>query len=42
MDALPTNARRYLERLSTLVGAPIVIVSVGPGREQTMRLGPAV
>jgi adenylosuccinate synthase len=42
MDALPANARRYLERLSTLVGAPIVIVSVGPGREQTMRLGPAV
>jgi adenylosuccinate synthase len=42
LDALPTNARRYLERLSTLVGAPMVIVSVGPGREQTMRLGPAV
>jgi adenylosuccinate synthase len=42
LDALPTNARRYLERLSVLVGAPMLIVSVGPGREQTMRLGAAV
>jgi len=42
LDALPANARRYLERLSALVGAPMVIVSVGPGREQTVRLGPVV
>lgn len=33
---LPENARRYLDRLSTLVGRPVEIVSVGPDREQTI------
>ncbi|MCP5264799.1 MAG: adenylosuccinate synthase [Burkholderiaceae bacterium] len=37
-DALPTNARRYIERISTLVGAPIDIVSTGPDRDQTILL----
>lgn len=37
-DALPLNARRYLERLAELIGAPLSIVSVGPEREQTMML----
>ncbi|MFA4944321.1 MAG: adenylosuccinate synthase [Lentisphaeria bacterium] len=32
---LPANAQAYLRRLSELVGAPIDIVSVGPGRDQT-------
>ena len=35
-DALPKNAQAYLHRLETLVGAPIVIVSTGPDREETI------
>jgi len=42
LDDLPQNARRYVDRLATLVEAPVVILSVGPGREQTMQLGPVV
>ncbi len=34
--SLPENARRYFTHIEELVGAPIQIVSVGPGREQTM------
>ncbi|HTL20476.1 MAG TPA: adenylosuccinate synthetase, partial [Steroidobacteraceae bacterium] len=37
-DALPANARRYLERLEALVGVPIDIISTGPDREQTIVL----
>ncbi len=33
---LPLNARRYLERLAELTGAPLWMVSVGPGRHQTL------
>lgn len=33
---LPTNARRYLDRISELVGRPVGVVSVGPDRAQTM------
>lgn len=33
---LPSGARRYLDRLSQLVGCPVAIVSVGPDREQTI------
>ncbi|HEX4150300.1 MAG TPA: adenylosuccinate synthetase, partial [Pirellulales bacterium] len=36
MSDLPAAARRYLQRLAELVGAPVEIVSVGPDREQTM------
>jgi adenylosuccinate synthase len=32
-DALPQEARRYLERLEALLGIPVDIVSTGPGRE---------
>ncbi len=35
-DALPENARRYFERIEKLIDVPINIVSVGPGREQTI------
>jgi adenylosuccinate synthase len=35
---LPANARRYLDRVGELVGAPIEMVSVGPERDQTIRL----
>jgi len=37
-DDLPTNARRYIERIAALVGVPLQIVSVGPGRDQTIVL----
>jgi adenylosuccinate synthase len=35
---LPANARRYVERLSEVVGVPLGIVSVGPARDQTIVL----
>jgi adenylosuccinate synthase len=35
---LPANARRYLDALVKAVGAPMVILSIGAGREQTVRL----
>ncbi len=42
MDDLPKNARRYLQRLSELIGRPVEVVSVGPDREQTIFAGDAV
>jgi len=36
IDDLPANARKYLDRLSELVGRPVEVVSVGPDRAQTM------
>lgn len=35
---LPENARRYVERLSAVSGIEVGIVSVGPGRDQTIVL----
>lgn len=35
---LPENARKYVKRLEELAGCPIVMVSVGPRRDQTMQL----
>ena len=37
-NALPQNARRYLERLQTEVGVAIDMISTGPDREQTIVL----
>ncbi len=37
-DDLPTNVRGYLKRIEELTGVPVQIVSVGPGREQTIVL----
>jgi adenylosuccinate synthase len=37
-EALPVNARRYLERLERLVDVPIDMISTGPDREQTIVL----
>ena len=37
-EALPENARRYLERLEALVSVPIDMISTGPDREQTIVL----
>ncbi len=39
LDELPLNARRYVERLESLSGAPIRLVSVGAQRDQTIRRG---
>lgn len=35
-DALPENAKRYIERIEALMGIPVKIVSVGPKRDQTI------
>ncbi len=35
---LPDEAQRYLKRIEQLVGAPLSIVSVGPDRDQTIRV----
>jgi len=35
---LPENARAYIERIETLVGAPIDIISTGPDRDETIVL----
>jgi len=37
-DQLPENARKYVQRLEELAGCPIVMVSVGPRRDQTMQI----
>ncbi len=36
--ALPGNARRYLERLQSLVDVPLDMISTGPERDQTIVL----
>ena len=35
---LPENAKRYLDRIEELTNTPIDIISVGPGREETIVL----
>src|SRR6478752_2147249 len=37
-EALPANARAYLERLARLVDVPVDMISTGPDREQTIVL----
>jgi adenylosuccinate synthase len=37
-EDLPANAQAYVKRLEELIGCPIVLVSVGPGRESTIIL----
>ncbi len=41
-DQLPKNAHAYLDRIAELVGAPVGLVSVGPGRAQTMILDESI
>ena len=36
MSDLPAGAHLFLDRVSELVGCPVEIVSIGPGREQTI------
>ncbi len=38
LDELPYAARRYVERIEELSGAPISAVGVGPGRDETLVL----
>ncbi len=33
---LPGNARAYVEFIERFLGVPVSIISVGPGREQTL------
>ncbi len=39
VEELPAAARAYLDEISRRVGAPIFLVGVGPGREQTILTG---
>jgi tyrosyl-tRNA synthetase len=36
LEELPEAARQYIQRIGEVVGIPVEIVSVGPGREQTI------
>jgi len=35
-ESLPDNARAYVDRVEALVGVPVEIISVGPGRDETI------
>jgi adenylosuccinate synthase len=37
-DALPAAAQSYVKRLEVLTGVPVIAVSVGPDREETILL----
>ncbi|HWO72858.1 MAG TPA: adenylosuccinate synthase, partial [Dehalococcoidia bacterium] len=37
-EELPRNAQRYVQRIGELIGRPVEIVSVGPEREQVIRM----
>ena len=41
IDELPANAQAYLEYISEFLGVPIVMVGVGPGRDQMIWTGAA-
>ena len=38
-DALPENAKKYVNRILELAGGSLGILSTGPGRETTLRIG---
>ncbi len=38
-EDLPDAARRYVERIEALAGVPVELISVGPGRDQTIVRG---
>jgi adenylosuccinate synthase len=35
-EDLPQNARDYVKRVESLAGVPVEILSVGPGRDETI------
>ena len=39
LDELPKNARSYIDFVSDFLGVPIVLVGVGPARDQIIRTG---
>ena len=38
MEDLPDNARRYVDRIEALVDVPAAFVSVGPGRDEIIKV----
>ncbi len=36
---LPAEARRYIQRIESIAGVPVSMISVGPEREQVIRVG---
>jgi adenylosuccinate synthase len=38
-EELPDPARRYVERVEALAGVPVELLSVGPGRDETIARG---
>jgi adenylosuccinate synthase len=38
MSDLPVAAQKYVRRLEEIIGIEIILVSVGPGRDQTILL----
>ena len=38
-DALPESVRGFIGKVEELAGCPVVLASVGPGREQTIKVG---
>jgi adenylosuccinate synthase len=38
MEDLPDNARRYVARIEALVDVPAAFVSVGPGRDEIIKV----
>ena len=38
LSDLPANAQRYVQRLEELLDTKMVLVSVGPGRDQTIMI----
>jgi adenylosuccinate synthase len=39
LEELPQVCRDYVERISQFCGAPLAVISVGPGRDQTIIIG---
>ena len=35
-EELPANARAYVDRIETLLGGPVELISIGPGRDETI------
>ena len=35
-DGLPAEARAYVERLEQLIGVPVLLISTGAGRDETV------
>lgn len=38
LEELPENARKYIKRIEELTGVRVTIVSIGPGREETIKI----